>query len=189
MILILCGCSCSGKSTVRDILCKSYNFQRILTTTDRPIRSNETNHVDYEFVSPEVFDELLSSDYFLETTAYQVAISDQLWRYGTPKNIFDNKITDLQVVILNPQGIDSISKVIPKNRYCVCQLTSDEDTIKLRLQERGDNPIEAKRRFYADVKDFQELSPDIVILNNRFDDINDIAKRVYESYLLWKAGK
>ena len=137
-----------------------------------------------------MFDNLLENDYFLETTSFEVAVGENvIWRYGTPKSAFTNKISDKTVIIMNPRSIKKLSRLIMDNQCCICQISANEQTIRERQRMRGDNPEEAERRLRADIVDLQNLSPSIVINNNYGSDIEQVTKSVHESYLLWKAGK
>lgn len=191
MILILAGASASGKTTIRDKLIQK-QYENLPTVTDRPIRPNEKRGVDYDFVAPEVFDQLMRLNYFIETTSYHVATNDDrnIWRYGTPRYIFKSKDDNpFRVTILNPKAIQAISYTIPKEQYCLCYLVSNEKTIRQRLKQRGDNQEEIERRIAADKIDFDDFHFDIMIRNTLDDDIDKVAKDVDACYRVWKEGK
>ena len=187
-LLIIVGKSGVGKNAVTDRLQRDYGYTRILTFTDRPIRPKEHDGVDYHFVSPEVFTDMMNNNEFFETTEYTVADSNRPWRYGTLKNIFENN-NSKSVIILNPKGIEVIQREIPKDKYCVCYLAADDKTIRSRLLHRGDNPNEAKRRILADNVDFENLKSDITIFNSWNDDLDKVTRDVAQFFDFWRCGK
>ena len=190
MILVLCGFQASGKTTIRDKLVQDYGYEKIITYTDRPPRPIEKDGVDYHFVAPEVFDSLVRSNFFIETTAYQVAVNNSIWRYGTPRDVFINENDNpYRVIILNPRGIQSLSYERIDNQYCICQLMSNEKTIRSRLKQRGDDLDEIERRMKSDLNDFYDFKFDILTRNNLEDDIDKVTKDVHRCYQYWKAGK
>ena len=65
MYLILCGKSGSGKDTILKRLCKR-GFTPIVSLTSRPIREGETNGVEYNFVSRELFESLIRDKKLIE---------------------------------------------------------------------------------------------------------------------------
>lgn len=192
MLLVLCGASCTGKTTIRDLLVKHYNFKSIVTYTDRPKREGEEEGVDYHFCTPEHFDALIESNFFCEFTQYQIASDtpDSVWRYGTSKESIESFDNDA-VLISNPDGLQEIIRQYGKSNICVCRIVADDYTVRNRLKERGDNEEEAERRMAADVRDFRAIDglEDMLIPNNYTDDIYTIVKGVNDFYKIYRAGK
>lgn len=188
MILLLCGASGTGKDTIRKELVENYGYENIPIYTNRPMRSNEKNGIDYQFVPIEVFEQLEQNDFFCETSSFSVYDNKELWKYGTPKDVFEPNGNDLRIMITNPSAITNFSNIVPRTSYCVCQLTATPDTIKKRLKERGDDRGEIIRRMKADIDDFYDLRFDIIIPNDD-EPLEKIAFDVDMYYRCWKAGK
>jgi len=92
-IIILCGFSASGKDTIaQELSKKSYNL--LVSTTSRPIRENEKNGVDYNFVTKEEFISKIKNNEFIEHRTYDTLLKNkkETWYYGTEfKYIEDDK--------------------------------------------------------------------------------------------------
>ena len=78
-MIVLIGESASGKSTIEKELVKR-GFNKIISYTTRPIRKDETDGIDYHYISKEEF--LINSKWiFVEYTIYNS------WYYGIAKKI------------------------------------------------------------------------------------------------------
>ena len=80
-MLILVGKSCSGKDTIRNKLVAYHGFKKMVTYTDRPPRRGEKDGEAYHFVSPEEFEQMISTGFFLEWKEYHTV--DGVWHYGS----------------------------------------------------------------------------------------------------------
>ena len=153
-MIILVGKTCSGKSSVAEILRTRYGYERIVTYTTRPPRENERNGVEYHFISQEEFERLKSEDFFFETTSYDVA-SGETWYYGTPKYALKNG----SCIVMNPEGMKKVKKMLDPDAYDikVIYLNTSEAMIWNRLRQRGDSSDEASRRIDSDALDFESI--------------------------------
>lgn len=157
-MIVLVGKTCSGKTTVANILQEYYNFRRIKTYTTRPPRENEGE--EYHFVSDEEFEQMKVENKFFETTQYEVASGD-IWKYGTAKS---DLCADC-CIIMNPDGVKKVRKFLP-DEYGVkiIYLNVTEGIQWNRLKAREKNlgqdmmPDEASRRVKADEEDFVHIS-------------------------------
>lgn len=161
MIYTLIGQTLSGKTTLAKGLEKELGIKQIITYTDRPIRDNEVDGIDYHFVS---MGDLNDSKYFghrLFHTAYR----EEPFVYAMK---IDDLITDEdRVIVTDPMGVKAIKDII--GRQCVTvYLDTLESTIIQRSKERGDSIDEVKRRLKVDKPIFQnaEIYSDIVISEN-----------------------
>lgn len=104
-MLLLCGKSCTGKSTIQKELVEM-GMTAIVTYTTRPKRENEVEGVAYHFISNEDFLEKEQQGFFAESTSYNVA-TGETWYYGSALEDFaDNK-----VIIVNPYSLRQIRKI------------------------------------------------------------------------------
>lgn len=153
VLVILIGKSGSGKSSVGQELVNR-GYRRIITTTTRPPREGEQNAVDYTFVSDEDFESYKAEGCFVETREYTTA--EGVWKYGSAVKSFQN-VTGKEVVILTPDALEKVKPVLDKydKSYIVVYLTADDNVLRKRLYERGDESAEVERRLKADDTDFK----------------------------------
>ena len=175
----IAGKTCSGKNTIADELIKR-GHERCITYTSRPQRPSEENGVDYHFVTEEEFHLLVEQGFFAEYISYDTVLGK--WWYGTAAKDFEED-NDKKFIILTPDGIDQVEKVTgsrPKTIY----IFANRSTIEKRLQLRGDNPDEAKRRVEHDNIDFKgfEEKADKIFYNNLNTEVCEIADKI-EKYL------
>ncbi len=152
-MIVLCGKSGSGKSTIQNELVR-WGFRRIVTYTTRPMRPNEQDGVAYHFLSPSIFEEKRRNGDFLETTSFQVSNGDT-WFYGTDRTTFTPK----GVIVLNPSGVKALRNDSAQINYktLICYIGCPTEILKRRLAYRGDAPEEIERRLSADEKDFEDI--------------------------------
>lgn len=146
-MLCLLGKSCAGKDTIQKELIKM-GMESVVSYTTRPPRPGEIDGVAYHFITKEDYIEKAQSNFFAETTSYDVAIGDT-WCYGS--TIED--LTDEKVAIINPHSLRQLRQISSLNLIAF-YITATEEVIWNRLRERGDNLAEAERRFNADNRDF-----------------------------------
>ena len=84
MITILIGKSATGKDTILRELRDEYGYEPIISTTSRPMRENEKDHVDYVFVSSEIFRYMIQIGCFIEYRSYNTLVNGKpdTWYYS-----------------------------------------------------------------------------------------------------------
>lgn len=157
MIYILFGKSGVGKTTVFKSLVEDeeLGLTPIITCTTRPPREGEVNEVDYYFISKEEFMDLKESGELMESTSYTVANGDT-WYYGSLfKDFTDQKD---KIIIANPDGVKAITEKCRKYDIptSAILIKTDDNRRMLRLQRRGDDIEEIRRRMVTDEKDFAD---------------------------------
>lgn len=120
----------------------------VVPYTTRPPREHETEGIEYHFISEDEFFEKEKNTFFAETTSFRVA-SGETWHYGSAAKDMD----DRKVIIVNPHGLRQLKKMESLNPVAF-YITADEETIRMRLKQRGDDEKEAERRIDADNADF-----------------------------------
>lgn len=171
-MVILIGKSGSGKTTVTNILCKEFGFNRLVTTTTRPRRKGEKQGVDYNFVSEKEFNKMNDDGKFIEVRSYNVA-SGEVWHYGSPIDEILNA-KDNDIIILTPEGCKKVIERIGKDNAIVIYLYANIRAIEYRLYKRGDSTDEINRRMEQDKKDFKDAErlSNFIVYNHYGDDIN-----------------
>lgn len=149
MLITLSGKTCSGKNSILEEL-KRLGYSAIVTYTTRPIRIGEIDGITYHYISEKEFKKKIGDGFFLEYKAYHT--TEGIWYYGSAKEDYLDDGRD-KVIILTPSGVGGLmnqGNIVFRSFY----IYSDFDTIRKRLDRRGDNEIEATRRLNADNIDF-----------------------------------
>jgi len=149
LLLIICGPTGTGKTTLRDRLVVNHRgVEPIVTCTTRPPRGREKPGADYFFLSNEEFDAAQANGEFLEWAQVH------LWRYGTKKSsVFDRleRNTDL-VVNVDVQGARAYRQAFEEHPGLRSRLVTvfvmppDMATIYNRLLNRGQDTKEQIER-------------------------------------------
>lgn len=105
VLLILAGPAGVGKSTLCDRLVREVpGFERVVTATTRKPRPNETDGVDYHFISEEEFDRRLAAGDFLEWARIH-----QKQRSGVLKSTVLDRLGHSNLVLnIDVQGVRNI---------------------------------------------------------------------------------
>lgn len=87
-LIAIVGKSASGKDTIARILAKEHGYKNVVSTTSRPMRSNETNNVDYHFITEDEFIKMKEEDKFIEYRYYDTIQEgeNKKWHYGIERS-------------------------------------------------------------------------------------------------------
>lgn len=149
-MVILCGESASGKSSIEKYLVKNYGYKKIVSYTTRQPRENEIDGIDYHFITEEKFKKLKESGFFAETAVYNN------WYYGTAKE----DCTDDKIAVLTPHGLRQICKIDGINVISFYINVPRRDRL-IKILQRGDNIEEAYRRSLSDVGQFDGIEDEV----------------------------
>jgi len=152
--IVLCGPSCSGKTTIKQSLIQR-NLNPSVSYTTRPMRENEIEGHDYHFVSRERFEELIQQDFFFE---YDDVFGDY---YGTSMRDLEAR----QIFILTPKAISKLRTSELSESTLVIQLTAPLVTRIKRSTERGDSVLQILKRISRDKKTFSNFKDYDIILD------------------------
>ncbi len=176
-IVYLMGKSSTGKDTIYKHLLSGnpFGFQKIVPYTTRPIRSRETDGVEYHFTDEEGFFRLLNEGRVIEHRAYDTFYG--LWRYFT---VDDGGIDLEHSNYIYIGTLESYIKV--KDYYgegkVVPVLIELDDGARLQRalnrERKQENPKyeEMCRRYLADSKDFSEENIKAAGITRRFQNEN-----------------
>ena len=83
-IIAITGKSSSGKDSIGRVLSNQYGYKYVVSTTTRPSRSNETNHIDYHFITESEFQKLIDNNELIEYRYYDTIEQGEKtrWHYG-----------------------------------------------------------------------------------------------------------
>lgn len=150
-IIALIGKSSAGKDLLLRIVAgQNPNLHEIISCTSRPPRSNETQGVNYHFISDKEFEEMIADGQMLECTVFNG------WYYGTAFNDLDKD--KINIGVFNPAGIKML-----RNRkdveLKVFYITANDKSRVIRQLQREENPNieEVFRRYLTDKEDFSHL--------------------------------
>ena len=182
-IFMIMGPSSSGKDTIYKKIKELYpELKEIILYTNRPIRENEIDGVNYNFVSLDKIKEMEENNEILEKREYNTVHG--LWVYATAKTNIDLESNNY-IGINTLEGYKALREyykedIIPLYIYV-------EDGIRLtRALEREkleDEPKYAEmcRRYLADSKDFSPynlIDNDIYDLYDNSKDIDTCIKQI-----------
>ena len=183
-LVVLCGESGVGKSTVKDIIVRRGILPNAVSATTRQRRENEIEGNDYQFVIKEDFWEMCNNNELLEFTDYYIP-NEGYVSYGLPKKNVDlNKSS--YITILNPHGIEQLFKEMnPVDILVIYIKRDDHDRVVDYLnREKGkdvrkvlENCLERYIRDEVDFRDI-DLLANYVVENN--GDIQDLFQEVVD---------
>ncbi len=179
MVLGIVGKTASGKTTLVDQLVKEYGYSKVVTYTTRPMRNGEVDGRDYHFVSDEDFSKMKENGEFLETTSYNTKFGR--WSYGSKPEDYEGLD---KVVILNPDGLKALKNSSVK--CFVVYLSAKDETIRYRLDKRGDAKEEAERRIAADNEDFKciESLCDVTLPVEAYTNLKSTVDHIYSEAVI-----
>lgn len=160
-IICLMGKSSSGKDTIfRELLQEgTLGLRTIVPYTTRPIRTGETDGVDYHFTKEEGFQNLLEEGKIIEERAYNTVHG--LWRYFTVADDsieldrYDYCVIGTLEAYINIRDYFGADKVLP----VYIEIDDGERLQRALTRERRQREPkyeEMCRRFLADCQDFSE---------------------------------
>ena len=175
-MIIIAGKTSSGKTTIVEKLIKEHGFKQLITYTSRSIRKGEKEDVTYHYITKENFLKKIDEGFFAEWKSYETV--EGTWYYGTALEDLENA-RDNTVIILTPEGYKDMCKKLEKKPTCI-YIYANNQTIKERLIQRGDDENEANRRIKHDNEDFKhfEYEADKVIYNNVGTKLDDVISKI-----------
>ncbi|MDO5574036.1 MAG: guanylate kinase [bacterium] len=160
-IYYVIGKSSSGKDTIYKQLIQrtDMDLHELVLYTTRPIRSGETDGVEYFFVSEEQYEKLKSAGSIIEERAYQTVYG--IWHYFT---VDDGQIDLLKYNYLVTGTLESFCSTreyFGDKDVLPIYIDLDDGVRLQRALQREQQQQEPKykemcRRFIADAEDFSE---------------------------------
>jgi guanylate kinase len=151
LLIVLCGPSGVGKSTISNMLAERLQVSYIVSATTRPKKPGDELGKTYDHISGEAFFRRLDHDEFLE---YAHVYGDY---YGTPKHpaldyLYEGKDVLLEIDV---QGALQIRYQYPE-ALLIFILPPDGPTLRQRLTDRGrDHADDIEKRFRAARREIQ----------------------------------
>ena len=195
MLCCILGKSGSGKDTiVKELLEYNKDIKVAISYTTRPMRKNETNGVEYNFITEKQFMDKLSKGEFIETREYKVineSGQDDIWHYGLAYDSFT--LNEDYMVIVDPQGLKALKEKLG-DALIISFYIFAEEGIRLNRCTNRENITHEKldeinRRFKADEKDFANDkidNLDYYLINNNLDNLQQNVEFINKEILLNK---
>lgn len=161
-LLVLFGKSGSGKDTIEKWLVRTCHFHKAVSYTTRPPREGEINGINYHFISPQEFIELINKKEIIEYFVFNN------WYYGTAKSEI---LPDcINVITVDSFRAETLALECPDINTLAVWIQASDKTRLLRNLNREISPNcqEICRRFLADEKDYQNVLCDYEIFDNNF---------------------
>ena len=158
MIFVVSAASGTGKTTVLEILTKTYKIPRFITCTTRPARRSEKNRLDYYFHTKTEFQNLIKSNKLTEWASVYG------FYYGTPRAKLEAALKKHQTIVLalDTQGAAQIKAQYPKQTILIALLPPSrkelEERICNRQKETGENDLDVKKRLSEAKKELKILA-------------------------------
>ena len=192
-LLILVGCSASGKDTVMNRLIKEFDVKPVISYTTRPIRDCEQEGREYHFITEEEFERMKDNDEFVETRVYNTVSGN--WYYGLPKNGIDLEDDNNYITILDFDGLLELEKWL-RDIGQIDKLTSvyidvTEQNRLIRSLNREQNMT--KRQVEEVIRRYHDDNSNVVpaksychysFNNNTYEEFDDLIEYIYE-YVLY----
>lgn len=149
-LIAICGKSAAGKDTLARALAQQMvNSHLIVKDTSRPMRKNERNGVDYNFVDENEI--LYNGDNYICRSVYRH------WVYGTKAS---ELCSDINIGIFSPNDLLQLKEYDFQDTIIIpVYLDIDKPERKRRSKERNGGRInfEMIRREFADNRDFRNI--------------------------------
>jgi guanylate kinase len=169
MLIVLSGPSGAGKDAVLyRMKVSGYALKYVITATTRQQRPNETNGMDYYFVTVEQFQEMLKKNELLEWAEVYGN-----W-YGIPKAQVRKalELGEDVIVKIDVQGAATIKKMVP-NAVFIFLVPTSKDDLAFRLKQRHTESSEDMAiRLRAADEEMNQISRFDYVVVNHWDKID-----------------
>ena len=162
---ILSSPSGAGKTSIaRNIISKDKNIQLSVSYTTRKKRKNESDGLDYEYISKNSFEEKIKKNYFLE---WAIVFENY---YGTSRKKVQKVIAEGKDILfdIDWQGAQQLSNNKSFDLVKIFILPPSNNSLENRLNARAqDTQIEVKKRMsQANDEISHYMEYDYIIINN-----------------------
>ncbi len=180
-LFVISAPSCGGKTTISKIVAKTdKNVKLSVSFCTRLPRSNESEGIDYFFVTKESFLKMKNNNEFIETAQ---VFGDF---YGTSLRNIEKLISDGFDVILtiDTQGYRQIKNILSDKIVGIFLVPTSIDVIKERMLARGENSPEEMTVRLAEVEREVQTSKeyDHIVVNDILDTTVEEVLAIISSY-------
>jgi guanylate kinase len=169
LLIVLSGPSGAGKDAILSRMKKTgYPAQFITTVTTRPKRAQETDGVDYRFVSAGRFQDMLKDNQFLEHAEVYGN-----W-YGVPVEPVRQALEQGRdtIVKVDTQGAAAIKKLVPQAVFIFVVPPSTGELAARLKGRRTESDFDCDLRLKTAAEEMEQLPLFDYVVVNRQDKIN-----------------
>ena len=172
LFIIAAPSGCGKTSLVEALIKKTKNLCVSVSHTTRPPRPDETNGINYYFISINEFEEMIKNNAFVE----HAMVFDN--HYGSSTQLIREKLNEGIDVILEIdwQGARQVKENMP-NSVSIFILPPSKEALLGRLQQRAqDDKITIKKRMSDAQNQMQHFNEfDYLVINDEFSSaLNDL---------------
>lgn len=158
-LFVLMGKSATGKDSIYKKLLEGLDLRELIPYTTRPMRKNETEGVEYHFVTEDELKRLRESGKVIEERCFHTI--DGPWYYFTVDDSTMDLTSGDYICINTLAGFAGLRKYFGKERVKPIYIeVSDVELLKRAVsreeKQAKPNIAEVCRRFLADSEDFSE---------------------------------
>ncbi len=167
-VAVVSGPTAVGKGTVvGELLRRHPEIVVSRSVTTRPPRPTERDGIDYDFVTPAQFDELVDGDGLLEW-----AVVHNSHRYGTPREPVEKAVADDRTVILeiDLQGARQVRETYPQATQIFLAPPSWDELVHRLIVRGTETPEQRERRLQTARVELANANEfDAVVVNDTVD--------------------
>jgi guanylate kinase len=175
VLVVISGPSGVGKdATLQLMKDQDQPFHFVVTATTRPKRPNETEGVDYHFVSMSEFARMIEEDELLE---HAMVYGDYK---GIPKKHVREALASGKDVIMriDVQGAATMRKLIPNAVTIFLTSESEEELVRRLQQRRTEDPGKLAMRIATARGELRRVTEFDYVVVNRFDRLDETVDQV-----------
>lgn len=175
LLIVLSGHSGAGKDALLTKMKESgYPLEYITTVTTRVRRAEETDDIDYHFVSARKFQEMIKNNELLEWANVYGN-----W-YGVPRQPVKEALDKGQDIIVkvDTQGAATIKKILPEAVFIFLIPPSMEELVIRLKQRHTESPFDLALRIKTAEKEIKQLPLFDYIVVNKRDEIDQAVSEI-----------
>lgn len=166
-IVLLVGKSGCGKTSVCSELERYFEWKVLQSYTTRPKRSeDETGHT---FITEDEFDNLRDICAYTKFDGYRYCATAE-------------QVNEADIYVIDPDGLKDFRKNYPGPKIVIpIYLWADDETLKKRMEERGDSKLNITRRLWHDKVKFRGVEDLIQVHIDATEELAIVVANVYKT--------
>lgn len=161
--IFIVGKTSSGKDTIARYITSKYGIKPICSYTTRPKRENETDGVEHYFISAFEMNRIRENESVLAYVKFHNGVE----YCSTIQGMTDDRM----LYIIDPDGIEYFRSLYDSIKYKIIYVDLEEDIIRERALNRGDDSNVLNKRILAECTIFDNFknsgSYDYIINTNK----------------------
>lgn len=165
-LFLIVGPSGSGKTTLAWNLFHKYELVPVVSYSTRPMRANEVDGRDHNFISNAEFNQLKNLVAYTEFNDH---------KYGVTEDMINNCDT----YVIDPAGVSYLKKHLKNRPIVVIGIEVSQIVCMRRMQQRGDSYDKVLSRISHDAQAFEHLSSYCDVMIDGTTDIETLTTNCY----------